>query len=177
MLFDDDEIVLADKREASQGFTPERGPSDEELRAMILAQEAEEILKSHTLLEENYVGTIEHLSAGLCQTSFMTRSFMQADNDKMVFSGFIAAAAEYAAMAAINEPNAMMLFSQSKHLSPVRVGDEIKFEAKVKHNEYRKRDIDVVGRISSIKVFMAHITVVITDYHPLKVNLADVAKG
>ena len=162
--------------EHEEHLNKDRPDTDEELRAKIDLTEPEEGLQTHTRLDEGYVGSIEHLSSGHCVTSLMTHSFMQADNQKMVFSGFIAAAAEYAAIAAVNEPNVIMLACESNYLAPVRLGEELRFEARVKHNDMRKREINVIAFSNNVKVYIARISVVVTEYHPLKIRLQDVAK-
>ena len=149
-------------------------PTDAEILQKV--QETEELrLKTHEHIDRAYVGNIETLRHGHCRVSLVTTEWMTVDNEHMVMSGFINMAAEFSALAAINEPNAMMMHNDATYLSPVRMDEEIVFDAKVRHTDGRKREVDVIGHFKEIKVYESRMTITITEYHPLKIKLSDIA--
>ena len=132
-------------------------------------------VKTHIELDASYVGHIENLTIDECVTSLKTTSEMVADSQKLIHSGFIGSAAEYAALVVVNEANGMVFSVNSQYYACARSGDEITFTAKVRHSENRKREVDVVAKIHAIKIYEAKIIIVIPEYHPLKIQLLDVA--
>lgn len=132
-------------------------------------------IRTSTELDPIYSGHIEVLTEDECQTSLITSKLMSADSQHMVHSGFISSAAEYAALVLINEPNGMVYGIQGEHFACARVGDEVRFTAQVRHIDSRKREVEVKARIEAIKIFSAKITIVIPEYHPLKIHLLEVA--
>ncbi len=159
-------------------FTPKETRAKPNVEPPIRHDELIEVdvrLKTCLDLDPLQVGHLEVLKDNRCKISLVTTKSMQADHEHMVHSGYIAAAAEYAALAAINEPNGMIFSVSSHYLACARVGDEITIDAHVRHIDTRKRDVDVVAKINSIKIYDARIVVVIPEYHPLKIRLMDVA--
>ena len=132
---------------------------------------------THTELDPTYVGNIEEISTEVCTTSLVTAAFMVADAERMVHSGFIGSAAEYAALLVVNEANGMIYSVSSQYFACARVGDEIKYKATVKHSDSRKREVTVVAKIDAIKIYEGKITIIIPEYHPLKIHLLDVANA
>ena len=78
--------------------------------------------------------------------------------------------------ALIAEPNVVLAASNCDFLAPVRVGDEVIFEAKVRHKDGRKREVNVIGYVLEIKVFEAVFKTVILDKHVLKLDLMNASK-
>ncbi len=149
-------------------------PTDAEILKQVEATE-ELRLKTHEQIDKAYVGNIETLKRGHCRVSLVTTEWMTVDKEDMVHSGFINMSAEFAAIAAINEPNAMIMFNEASYLAPIRMDEEIVFDAKVRHTDGRKREVDVVGHFKDIKVYESRMTITITEYHPLKIKLNEVA--
>ncbi len=98
---------------------------------------------------------------------------MLADEKGLVHSGFIFSAADYAAMAAVNEKNVVLVASNCQFLSPVRLGDIVNIKATVRNKEGRKRHVSVVGYVFDIKVFEGEFKTVVTERHVLKLHLVD----
>jgi acyl-CoA thioesterase len=132
-------------------------------------------VRTHTELDPNQVGHVDHLNPDESRITLTTSRSMHADMENLVHSGYIGSSAEYAALIAVNEPNAMIYSVSSQYFACARVGDDVSYKATVKHSEGRKRDVTVVGKIESIKVYEAHIVVIIPEYHPLKIKLLDIA--
>jgi len=135
------------------------------------------ILRTHELIQSRYSGDIEELKDGYAKVSLITNEDMNVDKYGLVHGGFIFCAADYAAMAAVNEPTVVLASSSSTFLSPVRVGDEVVFEAKVRHKDGRKREVNVVGHILEIKVYQAIFKTVVLDKHILKLDLMNAVKN
>ena len=88
----------------------------------------------------------------------------------------VAAPSPVAAMAAVNDPYVVLSGATTSFLSPVRAGDNVIFEAKVRHKDGRKREVDVVGRVLDIKVFEGLFKTVVLDKHVLNIDLMNVSK-
>ncbi len=134
------------------------------------------ILRTHELINTYYSGELKELQEGYAKVSLMTNEEMRVDTYGLVHGGFIFCAADFAAMAAVNDPNVVLSAATSTFLSPVRVYDEVVFTAKLRHKEGRKREVTVVGHVLDIKVFEASMKTVILDKHVLKLDLMNAIK-
>jgi len=134
-------------------------------------------LRTHDLINHRYSGDLDELKEGYARVSIMTNDEMRVDSYGLVHGGFIFCAADFAAMAAVNDPNVVLASCQSDFLSPVRVGDEVVFEANVRHKDGRKREVKVIGSVLDIKVFEAIMKTVVLDKHVLKLDLMNASKS
>lgn len=134
-------------------------------------EEDASVLKTHQEIERTLCGDLEELDKGYAKVTLVTTESMRADSHGLVHGGFIFGAADYAAMAAVNEPNVVLSGCSSSFLAPVRVGDEVTFEAKTKQKEGRKRDVMVSAYAYEVKVFEAEFNTVITENHVLNISL------
>ena len=148
--------------EASQEQEMEEFLEDEEL-----------LLNTHEKIDNDLCGRIEKVEKGHLELSLKTIPEMLADDQGLIHGGFIFSAADYAAMAAVNERNVVLVASNAQFLSPVRLGDSVKFIATVRHKEGRKRNVNVTGHVLDIKVFDGEFKTVVTDRHVLKLRLGD----
>ncbi len=146
---------------------------DEELDIDGYKSKDDIILKTHERINQDLCGEIEKLETGYIELKLVTNHDMVADSKNLVHSGFIFSAADYAAMAAVNEKNVVLVASDCQFLSPVKFGDIVKFIAKVRHKEGRKRNVHVTGHVLEIKVFEGEFKTVVTDRHVLKLRLTD----
>jgi len=138
-----------------------------------LSDENRVVLNTHQSINRDLCGEIEKMEVGSVKVALMTTSEMIADEKGLIHGGFVFSAADYAAMAAVNEPNVVLVACDSQFLSPVKFGDEVIFKAKVRHKEGRKRNVHVVGYVLDIKVFDGEFKTVVTDKHVLKLKLLD----
>jgi acyl-CoA thioesterase len=145
--------------------------SDDELDIQEYNRRDEIILKTHESINQDLCGEIEKLDNGFVKLKLVTTHEMIADSKNLIHGGFIFGAADYAAMAAVNEKNVVLVASECQFLSPVKFGDIVNFVAKVRHKEGRKRNIHVVGHVLEIKVFEGEFKTVVTDRHVLKLKL------
>jgi len=146
---------------------------DEELEIHDYSDEDEVVLKTHERINHDLCGEISKLEDGKVEVKLETIAEMVADESGLIHGGFIFSTADYAAMAAVNEPNVVLVASDCQFLSPVKYGDVVKFVAKVRHKEGRKRNVNVIANVLDIKVFEGEFKTVVTDRHVLKLKLLD----
>ncbi len=128
-------------------------------------------LQTHLKINQALSGDIELLQQGYSKVVLTTTEEMRADEAGLVHGGFIFSAADFAAMTAVNDKNVVLAASNCQFLAPVRVGDQVMFEAQVRHKEGRKRNVHVKGYNSEIKVFEGEFKTVITEHHVLNLSL------
>jgi acyl-CoA thioesterase len=136
----------------------------------------EVLLQTHLMIDRTLSGDLEKLEKGYAKVRLLTSEDMRADSVGLVHGGFIFSAADFAAMAAVNEPNVVLAGSNCQFLAPVRVGDEVIFEAHVRHSEARKRNVTVTAYSYDVKVFTAEFKTVVTEKHVLKLSLMNAVK-
>lgn len=130
-------------------------------------------LRTHQKISSDQVGEIILMERGYIELKLTTTSEMVADEVGLIHGGFIFSAADYAAMAAVNEPNVVLVGTDCQFLSPVKFHDEVNFIAKVRHKEGRKRNVHVEAFVLDIKVFEGEFKTVVTDRHVLKLKLLE----
>ncbi len=133
----------------------------------------EVVVKTHERINQYFCGEITLIEHGYVELLLVTEPEMLADDIGLVHGGFIFSAADYAAMLAVNQRNVVLVGSDCQFLSPVKFHDEVKFIAKVRHQEGKKRNVHVEGYVLDIKVFEGEFKTVVTDSHVLKLNLLE----
>jgi len=128
-------------------------------------------LNTHQRINKELCGHVVELSEGYAKVELLTTREMAVDHMGLVHGGFTFGAADFAAMAAINDPNVVLVSSECRFLSPVKVGDTVVFEAKERYHESKKRRIHVVGKFKDIKVFEGNFLAVVLDRHVFKLKL------
>lgn len=145
---------------------------DEELEINEYRSKDDVLLHTHEKINQELCGEIEKLEQGFVKLKLVTVSEMVADSTGLIHGGFIFSAADFAAMAAVNEKNVVLVASDCQFLSPVKFGDIVYFTAKVRHKEGRKRNVHVIGNVLDIKVFEGEFKTVVTERHVLKLKLS-----
>lgn len=140
-------------------------------REIEIALSPQVALNTHEKINSAYSGDIEKLEKGYARVSLDTIEVMRADDVGLVHGGFIFGAADFAAMAAVNEPNVVLASCNCLFLAPVRVGDTVTFEATEHQKEGRKRNVTVKGYVNTIKVFEGEFKTVVTERHVLRLDL------
>lgn len=128
-------------------------------------------LNTHEKINTSYSGDIDKLEKGFARILLETNEVMRADDVGLVHGGFIFSSADFAAMAAVNEPNVVLASCSCLFLAPVRVGDIVVFEAVEHQKEGRKRNVTVKGYVNTIKVFEGEFKTVVTERHVLRLDL------
>ncbi|MDQ1245355.1 MAG: hypothetical protein QG565_1696 [Campylobacterota bacterium] len=145
---------------------------DEDLEIDGYRSKDDVLLHTHERINQELCGEIEKLEQGLVKLKLVTASEMVVDSTGLIHGGFIFSAADFAAMAAVNEKNVVLVASDCQFLSPVKFGDIVNFTAKVRHKEGRKRNVHVTGNVLDIKVFEGEFKTVVTERHVLKLKLS-----
>ena len=147
---------------------------DEELELNGYEHESDKVfLQTHDRVNQDLSGEIIKLEKGYVELRLTTTSDMLADDIGLIHGGFIFSAADYAAMAAVNERNVVLVGSDCQFLSPVKFHDEVNIIARLRHKEGRKRNVHVEGFVLDIKVFEGIFKTVVTERHVLKLKLLD----
>ena len=133
-------------------------------------------LQTHEEINTDLSGAITLLEEGYVELRLTTTADMVADKIGLIHGGFIFSAADYAAMAAVNEKNVVLVGSDCQFLSPVKFHDEVNIIARVRHKDGRKRNVHVEAFVHDIKVFEGEFKTVITERHILKLKLLDEEK-
>ncbi|KAA6224697.1 MULTISPECIES: hypothetical protein [unclassified Campylobacter] len=111
-------------------------------------------------------GTIIELSKNHAKSVLITAPDMIVDDQGLVFDGYIFAAANYVAQAAINKEYSVLIGSRCFFYAPLKLGDVLELEAHALFDETsKKRDVRVVGHVKEIKVFESTLQIVVTDEH------------
>lgn len=150
---------------------------DEELELHDYIDEDKVFLQTHEKVNQDLNGEILVLERGYVELRLITTADMLADSVGLIHGGFIFSAADYAAMAAVNEKNVVLVASDCQFLSPVKFHDEVNIVARVRHKEGKKRNVHVEAFVLDIKVFEGEFKTVVTDRHVLKLKLLDDEEG
>ena len=76
---------------------------DEDLEIHEYNEDDEIILKTHELINRELNGEIQKMDKGYVELRLTTTAEMVADDQEMIHGGFLFSAADFAAMAAVNE--------------------------------------------------------------------------
>ncbi|MEA2099267.1 MAG: hotdog domain-containing protein [Campylobacterota bacterium] len=146
---------------------------EEEIELDYINEDAPLILRTHEKINRHLAGEIITFKEGYVELRLTTSAEMVADDMGLIHGGYLFSAADFAAMAAVNERNVVLVASDCQFLSPVKFHDEVNFVARVRHTEGRKRNVYVTGHVLEIKVFEGEFKTVITERHILKLKLTD----
>jgi acyl-coenzyme A thioesterase PaaI-like protein len=127
-------------------------------------------LKTHTKYLPKF-GRLVELKKDYAKVILDTSEEMAVDEYGLVHGGFTFSAADFCAMATVNEPYVVLVRSQNEFLAPVKVGESVIFESEVMMKEKRKCEVKVTGKIDEIKVFEGIFGCVVLDKHVLKKNV------
>jgi acyl-CoA thioesterase len=137
----------------------------------------EVILITHNSINQDLNGEILVIEHGYVEVRLTTTPEMVVDKLGLIHGGFVFSAADYAAMAAVNEKNVVLVASECQFLSPIKLHDEVNLIARVRHKEGRKRNVNVVAYVHDIKVFEGEFKTVILEKHVLRLKLLDEKDG
>jgi len=129
------------------------------------------VLETHTLINRYLCGELKKMEKGYVEVELQTEDEMAVDKLGLIHGGFIFSAADFAAMAAVNEKNVVLVATDCQFLSPVKLGDLVLFKAHLRHQEGRKRNVHVKAFVHDIKVFEGEFMTVITERHVLRLKL------
>lgn len=144
---------------------------EEDLELEEYSENEQVLIRTHEKINHDLSGELITLEDGYVEVRLTTSPEMLADNVGLIHGGFIFSAADYAAMLAVNEKNVVLVGSDCQFLSPVKLHDEVKVIARVRHKEGRKRNVHVTAHVLDVKVFEGEFKTVITEKHVLKLKL------
>ena len=122
-------------------------------------------LRTHLGLDRTLVGTAEVRAEGRARAVLTATPAMAADERGLVHGGFVFGLADFAAMAAVNDPNVVLGAADVQFVAPVRVGDEVVAEAYVRETAGRKREVVVTATVGETTVLTASMLAFVLDRH------------
>ena len=131
----------------------------------------QEKLYTHRRIKNTLSGNVIEIEKGYAIVNLQTTQDMIIDELGLIHSGFIFSAADFAAAAAVNESNVVIIGSRTSFLAPAKLNDLIEFEAKAKFEDSRKREITVTGKIKEIKIFEGIFHAVVLEKHIFKTKI------
>ncbi len=125
----------------------------------------EKELKTHLKFNPKFGRLIDITDTG-AKVILETTEDMAVDEEGLVHGGFTFSAADFCAMASVNEPYVVLVkATDCEFMAPVKVGDVIEFQGEILIKEKRKVEVKVTGKLKEIKVFEGIFSCVILDMH------------
>ena len=125
-------------------------------------------LKTHLKFNPKFGRLIEITEEG-AKVLLETTPDMAVDEEGLVHGGFTFGAADFCAMASVNEPYVVLVKATNcEFMAPVKVGDKVEFEGEIMMKEKRKVEVKVIGTLNDVKVFEGLFSCVVLDNHVLK---------
>ncbi|MEO1922909.1 MAG: PaaI family thioesterase [Nautiliaceae bacterium] len=125
-------------------------------------------LKTHLKFNPKFGRLIEITEKG-AKVVLETTDDMAVDDEGLVHGGFTFGAADFCAMASVNEPYVVLVKANNcEFMAPVKVGDTVEFTGEILMKEKRKVEVKVTGMLNEIKVFEGLFSCVVLDKHVLK---------
>jgi len=111
------------------------------------------MLKTHLKINQHLCGKVITQKEEYAEVLLSTTKEMLADEYGLIHGGFTFGAADYAAMVAVNDPTVLLVAVNVTFLAPIRLGEEIYFQAKVIENDGKKSLVLVTATVAEKKVF------------------------
>ncbi len=125
-------------------------------------------LKTHLKFNPKFGRLIEITENG-AKVVLETTDDMAVDDEGLVHGGFTFGAADFCAMASVNEPYVVLVKANNcEFMAPVKVGDTVEFTGEILMKEKRKVEVKVTGILNEIKVFEGLFSCVVLEKHVLK---------
>jgi len=125
-------------------------------------------LKTHLKFNPKF-GRLVEITENGAKVVLETNEEMAVDEEGLVHGGFTFGAADFCAMASVNEPFVVLVKATNcEFMAPVKVGDVVEFIGEILMKEKRKVEVKVTGTLNEIKVFEGIFSCVILDKHVLK---------
>ena len=124
-------------------------------------------LNTHLKFNKKF-GQLVEIGEGTAKVTLEATEEMAVDEEGLIHGGFTFGAADFCAMATVNEPFVVLVRSQCEFMAPVKVGDVVEFVSETLLKEKRKHEIKVTGYLNEIKVFEGIFGCVVLDKHVLK---------
>lgn len=126
-------------------------------------------LKTHLAINQGLCGQLLFIDEGTAVVRIGTTHEMIVDNHGLVHGGFIFGAADFAAMAAVNDPHVVLGSAEVRFLKPSKIGDSVVLEAKITEVNGKRRRVEVEGiDETGTKVFSGIFTCFVLEKHVLE---------
>jgi len=125
-------------------------------------------LKTHLKFNPKF-GRLVEITENGAKVVLETTEDMAVDEEGLVHGGFTFGAADFCAMASVNEPYVVLVKATNcEFMAPVKVGDVVEFVGEILMKEKRKVEVKVTGTLKEIKVFEGLFSCIVLDTHVLK---------
>ncbi len=124
-------------------------------------------LNTHLKIDHTLNGSVLKLKKGYAKIALQTTSIMIADAQGLVHGGFIFGAADFCAMATINDPLVVLAKSEVKFFAPVKMGEAVEFEGTISEEKGNRATVEVTGAVKEKKVFIGTFYTAILEKHLL----------
>ena len=112
-------------------------------------------LNSHKNIHTHHSYKLIELSEGYAKISINSKKSETVDKENIIYDGSIFSAANFCAMAAVNEEHTFLVSANIDFLNQVNTEDEeVIFEARSSSNISGKKQIEVQGKVNGITVFL-----------------------
>ena len=121
-------------------------------------------LRTHKNIHTNHSYNLIELSENYAKISIKAKNSESVDDKNTIYDGSIFSAANFCAMAAINDEDSFLISANIDFLNQITKDDEdIIFEAKARVNTSGKKQIEVSGKINDISVFYGDFVTIKLD--------------
>jgi acyl-coenzyme A thioesterase PaaI-like protein len=124
-------------------------------------------LKTHLKFNKKF-GQLIEIGEDSAKVRLEATEEMAVDEEGLIHGGFTFSAADFCAMATVNDPFVVLVRSQCEFMAPVKIGDIVEFVSETILKEKRKYEVKVIGYLNEIKVFEGLFSCVKLDKHVLK---------
>lgn len=131
-------------------------------------------LKIYKKINKDLCGELMELQKNKAVVKFSPSESMIVDDSMIIHYGFVFSSASFCAMAAVNKPNSMIIYSEVKFLSPLELGNEVTFKANALQSDLKKREVVVEGFLYNIKIFDAIFHIVVFDKSMFKIDFKNI---
>ncbi|RDU64095.1 PaaI family thioesterase [Helicobacter sp. MIT 14-3879] len=131
-------------------------------------------LKIYKKINKELCGEIAEIEPNKAIVKFTPSEKMIIDDSMIIHYGFVFSSASFCAMAAVNKPNSMIIYSEVKFLSPIELGNEVTFKANSLQSDLKKREVLVEGFLYNIKIFDAIFHIVVFEKSMFKIDFKSI---
>jgi acyl-coenzyme A thioesterase PaaI-like protein len=126
------------------------------------------MLKTHKNIDSRYSGKVVKLSKNYAKVVLHTNIDMVADESGLIHGGFTFSAADFCAMATINEPNVVLIGANVSFLAPIKLGEVVTFEGRLISQKDAKSTVEIVASVDRKIVFKGEFKTYVTKFHILE---------
>jgi acyl-coenzyme A thioesterase PaaI-like protein len=124
-------------------------------------------LRTHQQVRPELCGVVRSRHGDVAEVHLQLTEDMRADDTGLVHGGFIFGAADFAAMACVDEPTVVLASAEVSFTKPARVGEVLVFHARVASSAGRRRHVEVDAFCRDAKVFSGSFACVVPSRHVL----------